>query len=332
MAERSDGASLGGQVHVAQAGETLAGIAARYGATVWAVAQANGIANPNVLQAGKRLLIPTGQGLSSLPLPFTAVHIWPAVAVQGQTVQVSVETEGEVSLDGTYDGRPLFFVRDEGQYRTLVGIHPMATPGPYALDLQAIRQEQRVSVHIMVQVAEGDFGVQYIALSSDKAQLLEPNLVAAEAERIGQVTTQATLPGLWRGVFTVPLAGAPSVISPYGFRRSYSGGPVDSCHTGVDYDVPGGTAVYAPATGRVVLAEPLAVRGNAVIVDHGRGVMSGYWHLSQINVTVGQMVEPAEVLGLVGTTGLSTGDHLHWELRVMGIPVDPLQWVQEYIQ
>jgi murein DD-endopeptidase MepM/ murein hydrolase activator NlpD len=74
------------------------------------------------------------------------------------------------------------------------------------------------------------------------------------------------------------------------------------------------------------------VRGNAVVVDHGRGVMSGYWHLAQIQVSEGQMLEPGDVLGLVGSTGLSTGSHLHWELRVMGIPVDPLQWVREEIR
>ena len=80
------------------------------------------------------------------------------------------------------------------------------------------------------------------------------------------------------------------------------------------------------------MAEALQVRGMAVIVDHGRGVTSGYWHLSQVNVVEGQMVDPGAVLGLVGNTGLSTGAHLHWEMRVMGIPVDPLQWVREEIR
>jgi murein DD-endopeptidase MepM/ murein hydrolase activator NlpD len=89
--------------------------------------------------------------------------------------------------------------------------------------------------------------------------------------------------------------------------------------------------VLSPAKGRVVLAEPLQVRGNAVILDHGRGVMTGYWHLSRIDVSVGQEVEAGDLLGLVGNTGLSTGAHLHWEVRVMGIQVDPLQWVREYL-
>jgi murein DD-endopeptidase MepM/ murein hydrolase activator NlpD len=332
IAEETSEPSVGGQVHVVQGGETLARVAARYGTTVWAVAQANGLSNPNVLQAGQRLLIPTGERQSSLPLPFKSVHITPAVATQGQTVQVSIETDAEVTLDGAYDGRALVFVGRGGAYRSLIGIPAMASPGPYALDFEAIDGERRVPVHILIQVIEGTFGVQHIGLSAEKTKLLDPNLVAAEAARLAQVTTQATLPGQWQGLFRIPLGGTPTIVSPYGARRSYAGGPLNSYHSGVDYDVPGGTPVLCPAAGRVVLAEPLAVRGNAVIVDHGRGVMSGYWHLSQINVTVGEYVEPGDVLGLVGTTGLSTGDHLHWEIRVMGIPVDPLQWLQELMQ
>jgi murein DD-endopeptidase MepM/ murein hydrolase activator NlpD len=184
----------------------------------------------------------------------------------------------------------------------------------------------------MLYVAEGDFGLQYITLSAEKAGLLDPELVAQEAQRIREVTTQATLPGLWQGTFRVPLAGTPGLSAPFGIRRSYNGGPATGYHSGVDYSAGGGEAIYSPARGRVVLAEPLHVRGNAVIVDHGRGVMSGYWHLSQINVTVGQAIEQGEVLGLVGSTGLSTGAHLHWEIRLMGVAVDPLQWVDEHIQ
>ena len=70
------------------------------------------------------------------------------------------------------------------------------------------------------------------------------------------------------------------------------------------------------------------MRGNAVIIDHGLGVHTGYWHLSSIKVKPGQMVKPGDLIGLVGTTGLSTGDHLHWELRIGDVPVNPLVWTR----
>jgi murein DD-endopeptidase MepM/ murein hydrolase activator NlpD len=78
----------------------------------------------------------------------------------------------------------------------------------------------------------------------------------------------------------------------------------------------------------VVLADQLFVRGNAVVIDHGRGVLTGYWHMQAIKVKVGERVETGQMLGEVGTTGLSTGPHLHWEMRVNGVAVDPMQWVE----
>jgi murein DD-endopeptidase MepM/ murein hydrolase activator NlpD len=98
-------------------------------------------------------------------------------------------------------------------------------------------------------------------------------------------------------------------------------------HTGLDFGGGDGLPITAPAAGQVVFAGPLTVRGNATIIDHGWGVYSGFWHQSAIQVQVGQMVEQNEVIGLVGGTGRVTGAHLHWELWVNGIQVDPLDWL-----
>ncbi|MBN1583214.1 MAG: LysM peptidoglycan-binding domain-containing M23 family metallopeptidase [Anaerolineae bacterium] len=324
------------QVYVIRPGDTMAQIAARYNTTVWAIAQANNIVNPNVVYVGQRLLIPTGEGVAgtasaSLPLPFLSVEIIPAVAVQGQTVQVIVETEGEASLDGSYGEYPLLFVGESGHYRTLIGIYAMATSGPYPLALKAVQDGQEVTVRSMLQVVEGSFGLQYLTFTGEKAELLDPLLVEQEAQRVWEITTQATLPQRWQGTFGLPLSGERSITTPFGTRRSYNAGPASGFHGGVDYAAPEDTPVNCPAAGRVVLAEALQVRGNVVIVDHGRGVMSGYWHLSQVNVVAGQEVARGDVLGWVGNTGLSTGAHLHWEMRVMGVQVDPLQWTRESI-
>ncbi|MBN1642578.1 MAG: LysM peptidoglycan-binding domain-containing M23 family metallopeptidase [Anaerolineae bacterium] len=321
-----------GKVHVVEAGDTLARIGARYGVSVWAIAQLNAIANPSLIYVGQRLLIPSGEGASSLPSPFVDLTLVPVVAAQGQTVQLAVEIHGEADVSGQFDGRALLFVGTGGRYRTLIGIHPMASPGAYALDLLARQGGRETSVRSMVYVTSGSFGVQYLTFSAEKAKLLDPKLVAAEAERVHATMTEVTLPGVWQGPFSMPLAEEHAITSAFGMRRSYDGGPATSYHGGVDYDAAEGTPVLCTAPGRVVLAEPLQVRGNAVIVDHGRGVMTGFWHLSEIGVEVGQSVSTGDVLGRVGNTGLSTGAHLHWEMRVMGVQVDPLQWVRESIQ
>src|SRR5690606_32787201 len=89
-----------------------------------------------------------------------------------------------------------------------------------------------------------------------------------------------------------------------------------------------GDEILAAAAGRVVLAEKLTVRGNTVFLDHGAGVVTGYFHMSEIAVQPGQFVEPGELLGKVGATGLVTGPHLHWEVRVNGLWVDPTPWLE----
>lgn len=100
-------------------------------------------------------------------------------------------------------------------------------------------------------------------------------------------------------------------------------------HEGVDFSAYGGTPIYAPAAGTVVLAERLYVRGGAVIIDHGLGVFSGFYHMSAIHAVAGQDVRPGDLLGEVGTTGLSTGNHLHWDLLINGIWVDAAVWQEQ---
>ena len=83
----------------------------------------------------------------------------------------------------------------------------------------------------------------------------------------------------------------------------------------------------ACATGRVALVDKLTIRGNAVYLDHGLGVYSGYLHLSQLHVRVGEPVERGQVVGQVGATGFANGPHLHWEVRVGGVNVAPAEWI-----
>jgi murein DD-endopeptidase MepM/ murein hydrolase activator NlpD len=121
------------------------------------------------------------------------------------------------------------------------------------------------------------------------------------------------------------------VTSNFGTRRLYRYPSTQfyGYHEGTDFNGRIGSPVYAPAAGVVVLAEPLYLRGNALVIDHGWGVYTGYWHLSQIDVEVGQRVAPGEQIALVGSTGRSTGAHLHWDLWVNGTNVGALQWTEQ---
>lgn len=210
--------------------------------------------------------------------------------------------------------------------RVPVATGPAEPPGTRRLEVVAwdpAGNEGRLALEVRVQA--GSFPVDYVPVAPELTPLLDPQVLAREEAYLAEVFRPVTWPPRWTGAFRRPVA-AP-VSSAFGARRSYAGGVLSAPHLGVDLAAPAGVPVVAAADGRVVLAEGLRVRGNAVIIDHGLGVYTAYYHLSEIRVRPGQEVHVGETLGLVGNTGLATGPHLHWELRVFGVPADPLDWV-----
>ncbi len=135
-----------------------------------------------------------------------------------------------------------------------------------------------------------------------------------------------TGPPRWDGPWILPAEG--EVTGVFGSYRSYDGVPSDGWHHGHDIGADHGDPIVAPAPGVVVWTGDLAIHGNGVIIDHGAGVYSGYWHMSLIAVRAGDELSTGDWIGNIGTTGLSTGPHLHWEVIVRGVDVDPLQWTR----
>jgi len=136
-------------------------------------------------------------------------------------------------------------------------------------------------------------------------------------------------PRRWKPNWVIPVAlGGDVFISSYfGEQRSYNGGPRGGHHSGTDIGAPAGTPIHATNDGVVVMAELVLNRGNCTVLDHGSGIFSCYGHQSQFNVKVGDVVAQNDVIGLVGSTGLSTGPHLHWEMAAGGVVVDGLRWL-----
>jgi murein DD-endopeptidase MepM/ murein hydrolase activator NlpD len=327
----------GQRVHVVQAGDTLHALAVRYGVTVEGIMAANKLADPDYIEVGQRLLIPPPIQAEPLPAPFASVDLQPSPVAQGQTVVIRVRLAGQQgdapTLSGSFDGRPLFFQSDgRDESWALAGVHALAEEGTYPLVLttRSVASET-VTATLMVPIVAGSYDQENIVLPPDRlALLLDPELVRTENQKIADVVGVVTPRQLWQGLFVPPLRDV-KITSFFGTRRSYNDGPVSGYHEGIDLRGEVGEPVYASAAGRVVLAEPLTVRGNSVILDHGLGVYSGYWHLSRIEVQVGQEVAQGELLGMVGATGLATGPHLHWEMRILGVNVQPLQWTEQVI-
>ncbi len=312
--------------YIVQSGDTLYRIALRFGTTSRAIEDWNGIPNANLISVGQALAIP---GNTSLVKPGLVVD--PPVARQGGTLLIQVSRPGLASVSGTFGGEKITFTRGAGYFYGLVGISRCAKLGNAVIRLTETDTNGEASTDSETVTIEATaFLVQKLTLTPGVAALLDPALVKKEAEQLAALVSPFTPARLWSGTFRQPLVG--TITSYFGHRRSYNGGPVGACgHEGVDFGVPTGTAIRSDARGRVVFAGLTKVRGNMVVVDHGIGVYSAYYHQSEINVQVGQMVNAGDLIGKVGSTGLSTGSHLHWSMFVDGEYVDPMEWTRRVL-
>jgi murein DD-endopeptidase MepM/ murein hydrolase activator NlpD len=331
------------RLHIVQANETLFGLALKYGTTVQSFIDANHLSTAGFIVPGQPLIIPTdaksneagvAQPGTPLPAPFTSLDLGQLPLGQGSIMEVTVRTSQPVSLTGQFGNWSIPFAQDGDHYIGIVGVgaHPVSgvTPGLHSVVITATQDNALPTVIASnVQINAGHYNSEYIRLTSDRQALLDPQNVQSELAKLNAAWTVFNPIHYWTGLFRVPVDKFIKISSPFGTRRSYDGGPFASYHEGTDFAVPAGTPVYAPADGVVVIAEPLSVRGNAVVIDHGWGVFSGLYHMSEIKVTPGQTVKQGDLVGLSGNTGLSTGAHLHWDIRVRGLNVDAMQLTRE---
>lgn len=269
--------------------------------------------------------------LTPTPAPLSiSVGIEPSTVPVGQIGTLFVDTSRPATVTATLRGEPLPLFAENGRLYALIGVHASTEPATWLLVITAIDPlggppiTERRELHI----AGREFKIDAITLTQETLNLiLDAEAVRKEAELITRLLAPRTANRLWRGAFAQPVEG--EITTTYGERRSYNGGPAVEYHGGLDIAAGAGLPVAATNTGRVVFAGPLKVRGNVVIIDHGWGLYSGYYHLSEVKTSAGQSVERGQTIGLVGSTGLSTGPHLHWVIWLAGREVDPaflLSW------
>jgi murein DD-endopeptidase MepM/ murein hydrolase activator NlpD len=180
---------------------------------------------------------------------------------------------------------------------------------------------------LALDIAARSFVTEEIPLNQANTDILtqEDPQKTREAEQLWAILNRGTGDIYTGGPFIPPLSSTRRT-SFFGDRRVfvYTGGSRDrSIHGGVDYGVPIGTPVWVCADGKVVLARFRIVTGNSVVVEHLPGVYSLYYHLDSIAVSEGQILKAGDSIGKSGVTGLATGPHLHWEIRVAGENTDP---------
>lgn len=324
--------------YTVQPGDTLSAIAQKLGVDQAVLAAANGLTRPDQLQAGQRLSVGSQPNAlvtraparlpdltSSSRLAHLQASPWPPV--QGQTVTLWWRTVSAFTATLQLGGVPVPIAASGRQGWAMLPVDSLAPTRTLPLSLF---DRGVPAVTLPFPITAGVFESGDVPPDTADPILSQAAKVQAEAARMAELFARESAFG-WtpadRFVRPLPIEGEHT--SPFGTRRIYGSGTSITVHAGEDYAVPAGTPVLAPASGVVVLAEPLFVRGNAVVIDHGHGVLTGYWHMQVLKVKAGDRVEVGQELGEVGTTGLSTGPHLHWELHIHGVAVDPLQWLSQ---
>jgi murein DD-endopeptidase MepM/ murein hydrolase activator NlpD len=279
----------------------------------------------------------SNEELSALTCPFTEINFSPQRFLQGKTAVIRLRAKAGLNLQASFMDQTIPFVEEAPQeYVLLVGVHAMAQPGLYPFEIQLASAEPTLlAVSQMVNVGKVDY--PYDKPLTVDPETIDPAVTEPENELWASYAQAFTPQKYWQGEFVFPsplskdycLTTGDCWSSRFGNRRSYNGGTYDYFHTGLDIVGKEGVEIYAPADGVVVFAGLLTVRGNATMIDHGWGVYTGYYHQKEIYVQVGDRVQAGQLIGLVGSTGRSQGPHLHFEVWVNGVQVDPLDWLSQ---
>ncbi len=231
-----------------------------------------------------------------------------------------------LKLEGTVFGKtfPFYSGANPRVWRGLIGVDLEVRSGRYTIDLRGTgRDGLAVRATHALEIRGKVFPTR--RLTVDEKYVTPPpeveERIRRESKRVDEVFAAVTPEKMWKGLFVAPVPGQAS--GNFG-KRSILNGKPRSPHTGVDFSAEAGTPIKAPNSGKIVLAAELYFSGNTVIIDHGLGLCSFFAHLSRFSIHEGDQVKAGDVVGHVGSTGRSTGTHLHWTVRLVGTRVDPL--------
>ena len=258
----------------------------------------------------------------SAPAKALEVEVSPGIPQLGDTISVFItsdkpETEPKVTIG--QQEYPVFSLGD--RYRVLIPTSPLNEPGKLTLKVKGEDKTRNIGIWLK----NRSFRTQRIRLTG-KANSSATQLEIDKVSAFKQIVTPEKL---WQGQFVRPNFGRVSTV--FGVRRYYNGVFAENYyHKGVDYAGGEGSTVVAPAAGKVKLvgkeADGFRVHGNTIGIDHGQGVLSLFLHLKDINVKEGDVIKAGQAIGTIGSSGASTGPHLHWGLYVHGVAVDPVPW------
>ncbi|MGF1505381.1 MAG: peptidoglycan DD-metalloendopeptidase family protein [Anaerolineae bacterium] len=292
----------------------------------------NALSDPFRTVPGQIVRVPGDQPARPLVRePWTGLTLSPPVLEQGRSTVLQATTNRPGTLTVTFLDTVWPSYSDGTTHTALIPLGRYTEPGIYPLTVVFTADDGTSSTFEQpVIVYDGRYAVERLFIPEDIAAVLSDEaLVEQELAYVRGLMTTFSEEQYWEpGAYW--LLPSPAVLtSAYGVTRDYNDGRLTQFHTGTDLGARAGTPIYAPVSGVVVATADLQVRGLSTILYHGRGVFTGDWHQQAILVEPNQSVTAGEQIGIMGNTGLSTAAHVHWELRILGVPVDPMQWVRQ---
>ncbi len=253
------------------------------------------------------------------PFGLLQVEVTPGRVLQGGHLLVRVSTPSDFASTLLWGG-------DDIPFSGSMAVIPIAIdeePGPILLTLLSSSLSSSYRLEATITVAPMAVPTEIIELPPEAQETMDEANLLWERKLIEEALSR-TSTATPRLPFQMPVNG--TIWDTYGALRTYVGWG-EGRHWGVDLGGELGEGVHAATAGEVVLAEMLSSRGNTVVLSHGGGLFTLYCHLVAFNVAVGDRVEKDQVIAAVGSTGASTGPHLHWEARLGTIPVNPLSFL-----
>jgi len=251
----------------------------------------------------------------------------PKVAWQGKIIAIKLlSAEGISKVKGKFLNQDFECYKIGNAFRGIVGVSINQKPSHYDLKLNLIRDDGSTQeLSKSVKVWSTKFPFSRFWLRPAKKRLMVPELINQEWAQIEKALMVEEPVQRWKGRFALPVDG--TISQGFGYHQIINGRRGGS-HRGVDFEVPNGTEVRAPNQGKVVFVKRLKVFGGTMVLDHGQGIHTLYFHLSKIIARVGEDVDKGDIIALSGDSGISSAPHLHWGLSVHNLRVDPLQWVK----
>jgi murein DD-endopeptidase MepM/ murein hydrolase activator NlpD len=233
-----------------------------------------------------------------------------------------VAVEGRLGKEQVY-----FFRGEDGTHSAFVGVDLEAKPGLVKVKVHGTTPSglARAS-EIPLRIKTKAFHTESFSVADEFDQLSPEVLqrINADRERFARAFASTSPTRLWVKPFVLPISS--DITSPFGYRRVING-VARAPHSGVDFKAALGTVVQAANHGRVVLRGEFFYAGKSVVLDHGGGLQTLYFHLSEVKVEEGAAVRQGEVIALSGMTGRASGPHLHWAARLNNARIDPLELI-----